>query len=1395
MREKIKAGLQICNEVLNRGKCVNQEYQLFEQLALSYLSSDDHHDYSKAVGIYEYMKYLDRSKEQELDKRVLRAQEKFLQKIKGCPEKIKSTKPYADSLRSFRYEISEELTRVNYMVMKKILLRIREFIINKIIIPMIDDCIEELGGLPKVNDRDARHSIFCTGSIALGTMTPWSDLEFGILLEDRLSKEDYTRVKAYFINLTHLLNIKVLTFGETVLHYQGIQELNDFSTGNSKDNWFVDNFTTKGFCFDAALPDGSKTPFGRKDCKGVRDYELIGTVEELTRFQKEEEGWNKSDPSLVQALNHVRFIHGDEELFNRGYLEALKEFSEINRERAFRILKEDAEKLNPVNELINVDRAGTILNVKKEIYRFPDRMIVALGDCLEGEGETTWDIIDNLVTKGKLKSTAAENLKYALNIATELRLRTYSNNKGRKEDISALVKYDIGIKELQDAALVESVFYLKDLSELHEYYYVVLALGSVLGDAGSITELEEVMSKCISFYSDTPIMKGHVYKRFLQYYKAIDEFKKDEGNSVEINDKLATLYFIIGRYDKALEGFQKNLETLIELGNDATVASCLNNIGASYERLGKYEDAIKNKEESLEMRRRIYKGDHADIAASLNNMGLSCESLGRYDKALKYYEESLEMSRRIYKGDHASVAGYLHSVGNGCVRLGRYGEALKYYEESLKMRGRIYKGDHIDVASSLNNIGEIYRCLGKYQEALKCHEESLKMRRRIYKGDHAFIAISLNSMGLICENLGRYEEALKYHEESLEMRKRIFKEDHADIASSLNNIGITYRSLGRYEEALQYEEQSLEVQRRIYKGDHADIAGSLNNAGLSCERLGKYDKALKYKEESLEMMKRIYKGDHADIASSLNNIGETYRRLGKYEEALKFHEESLEMKRRIYKGDHASVAGSLNNIGEVYRSLGRYDEALKCHEESLKMRGRIYKGDHIDVASSLNNIGETYRNLRRYDEALKYHEESLKMGRRIYKTDHAFVALSLNNVGNICESLGKYDNALKYHEESLEMGKRVYKGDHVNLAASLNDTGKTYRSLGRYGEALKYHEESLEIGRRIYKGDHANLAAFLNNMGETYRSLRRYDEALKYHEESLEMGRRVYKGDHANLALSLNNIGGTYKSLKKYEEALESYEESLGMRRRIYKGDHIDIASSLQNLACIYHVKALLEKDKKEDQNFEEYLNKAKITFEEAINSPNSSAEVCAAYAMYSLKYHEPGKLEEYQKIVRLLEQAINKQDESGLGYGQSDKATTLWALKEFLDRNEEVSIKASVLANYLLCKVHHMYGKVEEAQESLDDLKTLAAISMSQGDGCDCAINQYLLDDAEMTTEINPDLNRLVNTIPANTPPDTGTTSTSIGNVMQVDTSISMSATNVTTPNRTQDQSSSLGR
>jgi tetratricopeptide (TPR) repeat protein len=1388
VREEVKSGLQVCHGVLNKVRCKEQEYQLFEQLALSYLIFEDHHNYPKVIGIYEYMKKLNPNMQEELEERIQNIEAKFVRQIIGSfPDTLLGVDEYILRLASYRNRIKEELKKVGHTDMEHLYLKTNEFFIgeNGLVKGLINDCMEELGGLPKTNDKAVKYSIFGMGSMALGTMTPWSDLEFGILIQDGLEKKDSERIKKFFRNLTFLLHIKVIRFGESPLRMLGIKELNDFTKRditNAETNWFFDDLTKSGFSFDGPHSHACKTPLGRKRFEGHEDFELIGTVEDLCEFQDEK--WWKSDPHLVQALNHIILIVGDNELLV-SYIKKLGCYKEISKERAFKILKEDAEKLNPVSELVKADREGTILNVKKEIYRFTDRILLAIGDCLGIGNMTNWQLLRQLATEGKLTAGGAKDLKLALGIATELRLRTYANNSGQREDMSALCRYETSIKELQDNELVESVFYLQNLEPLYKYYYVVMSLSSALEKVKENIELKEIVGISAHFYSDTPTAKGYVYKRFLQYYKAIEEFERVEERGLVDNNTLSNLYQIVGRYQDALEGFSKVLKET-DKKDYAVIAGTLNNIGNTYESLGKYQEALRYHQESLDMNRRIYKGDHASIAACLNNIGNVCQILGHYEQALQYYRESLKMRKIIYKDYHPDIADSLNNIGNVCQILGHYEQALQYYRESLEMRKKIYKGDHPDITGSLNNLGNIYQRLEKYQKALQYQKESLEMKERIYKGDHASIADSLNNIGNTYESLGKYQEALRYHQESLDMNRRIYKGDHASIAACLNNIGNVCQILGHYEQALQYYRESLKMRKIIYKGDHADIAACLNNIGNVCQILGHYEQALQHHQESLAMRKRIYKGDHADIAACLNNIGNVCQILGHYEQALQHHQESLAMRKRIYKGDHVDVAASLNNIGNVCQILGHYEQALQYYRESLEMRKKIYKGDHPDITGSLNNLGNIYQRLEKYQKALQYQKESLEMKERIYKGDHASIAACLNNIGNTYESLGKYQEALRYHQESLDMSRRIYKGDHASIAACLNNIGNTYESLGKYQEALRYHQESLDMRRRIYKGDHADIAMSLYSLAFLNYNLSAYPEALLYAEKAAIMFRKCLPSDHPNTIISTSLfIECELRTTKLAMLLLNAGQVDKAIECQVIL---IQTPENLHNLAYMYHVKALTEQG---ERIITEYLDKANTTFEEAISYQNAPASVYVEYAMLLLKHHKQENSEECKKIIQLLKQTIDKQDESILSYGQGEKITTIWALRKFLDQNIGVTIKPFVLANYLLCKVYHMYGKVEKAQERLD---ALTAISLSLEGTDDYAIAKYLLEDAEKTKEANPDLNRLINAMPT-THLDAGLATTSISNVMQFDTAISMSSINLSATNQTWEQSSFLGR
>ena len=216
--------------------------------------------------------------------------------------------------------------------------------------------------------------------------------------------------------------------------------------------------------------------------------------------------------------------------------------------------------------------------------------------------------------------------------------------------------------------------------------------------------------------------------------------------------------------------------------------------GVSKHLEGEYASALALYDKSLTVKRRI--GDDAGIATTLNNIGVIYKYQGDFSRALNYYRQSLEISKKV---EHKlGMANCLNNIGNIYFNELDYSNSLKYHQESLEIAKEI--DDQLKIANSLGNIGNVFHNQEKYDQALRYYSEFLEISENI--GDRKGMTNVLNNIGSNYGKQLKHTQSLDYFFQSLKVRKEMG--DQLGIAKSLCSIGETYVILKDFKKGLEY---------------------------------------------------------------------------------------------------------------------------------------------------------------------------------------------------------------------------------------------------------------------------------------------------------------------------------------------------------------------------------------------------------------------------------------------------------------------------------------------------------------------------------------------------------------------------------------------------------------
>ncbi|CAF1586542.1 unnamed protein product, partial [Rotaria magnacalcarata] len=317
----------------------------------------------------------------------------------------------------------------------------------------------------------------------------------------------------------------------------------------------------------------------------------------------------------------------------------------------------------------------------------------------------------------------------------------------------------------------------------------------------------------------------------------IDEHSAVPGEK-EILFTMHTVFRVVEIKQTAKNNRLWEVQLIITDDTDPQLSTLTNRIkeeidGTGWDRMGQLMFKVGHFDQAEELYQELLRNasTDSDRAHIYHMLGMLKNDQGKYPEAVKFYEKSLEIHRKTLPEDDASLASTYSNIGAVYYKMREYSKALEYYEKSLKIREISLPPTHPDSAISYNNIGLVYSMMGEYSTALEFYEKSLEIREISLPPNHPDLAISYNNIGLVYSMMGEYSKALEYYENANKINLQSLPPNHPHIASDYNNIGGVYDNMGEYSKALEFYEKSLKIKEISLPPNHPDLAKSYNNIG------------------------------------------------------------------------------------------------------------------------------------------------------------------------------------------------------------------------------------------------------------------------------------------------------------------------------------------------------------------------------------------------------------------------------------------------------------------------------------------------------------------------------------------------------------------------------------
>lgn len=355
----------------------------------------------------------------------------------------------------------------------------------------------------------------------------------------------------------------------------------------------------------------------------------------------------------------------------------------------------------------------------------------------------------------------------------------------------------------------------------------------------------------------------------------------------------------------------------------ATKAALLATVGAVYDSLGQYQDAVPILRESLALQQQSTDKSRVDTLLELGRVLFKSGNLREAEIPL---QEALRLSQREFGASDLESGRALWVLGQLRHQQGESAGAIDLFRRALSIL-ETRQAPSTEVARLLDDLAQDYSREQQWLLAKETYERALAIDRDILGADHPRVASHLHNLAIVAQNMGDLKLAESLYREAIDSEQRAYGDQHPETAIARGNYALLLEREGRLTEAEPLLRDALNVALKVWGADNfyvgyarVSLAMVLHDEGHLREAESEFRQALAIYDKSLPP-------NHPYRAAALMHLARLLVDSGRPQEALPLSEQSVAIWSAGFPASHPPTAQAHAIHAYALSRLGRRREA------------------------------------------------------------------------------------------------------------------------------------------------------------------------------------------------------------------------------------------------------------------------------------------------------------------------------------------------------------------------------------------------------------------------------------------------------------------------------------